>query len=178
MVMMRPAVLLMTVLALGACVASEPSAPLSGPQGLMARIYDGRSVQIDAFADPAQRASFFTPSLSQQIAAAETCAITQSAASLDFNPLLPTQDYRRASYRVDTLAQTSSAAQIAVSVLQREVVQEVITFTLLSSGAAWRIDEVANGGIALSTRLAAACAEPVVETPELATLAPEDADPQ
>jgi len=164
---MKPLILLTSALALAACVTTAPEeAPRTGPEGLLAGIYDGSSVNIDAFADPSQRSEYFTANMISQIEAAETCAIARTAASLDFNPLLPSPDNRRGDYVMNTRAQTATAAQVDVMVQRRGVVQDVLTFTILSRGSNWRIDEIAHGGIALSRRLTSVCAEPeIVEDP-------------
>lgn len=134
----------------------EP-APALGPDDAVRQLYTLPDPDFAAFGDPARRPSHYTPRIVKRARAMEACYLKKYGQGwLDFNFLLPGQDYDLGEVRVRTEKESRTKAVVRVDVLNSGA-QMTLTHHLRKIDGRWLVDDLVFSGVSFAETLTRPC---------------------
>ena len=131
----------------------------NAPEDVVRSIYTLPDPDFGVFAEPHRRPEVYTPRIVQLAARMDACYRAKyGMAELDFNFIVPGQDYDIRSVHVGLVRQTDTEAEVRV-VLMNPDMPVVIEYRLQRINEDWRVDDVLffGGETSMSKFLAGPC---------------------
>lgn len=158
--------LILLPLLAGVSMATPPMRPPAvaprvsiAPDEVVRRIYTLPDPDFGLFAEAHRRSEVYTPRIVRLAAQMDACYRAKyDMAELDFNFIVPGQDYDIHSAHVRLVHQTDIEAEVRV-VLMNPDTPEVIKYRMQRIDGEWRVDDVLffGGEVSLSKTLAGPC---------------------
>lgn len=163
---LRMVSLILLPLLAGVSMATPPMRPPAvvprvsiAPDEVVRRIYTLPDPDFGVFAEPRRRPEVYTPRIVQLAARMDACYRAKyGMAELDFNFIVPGQDYDIRSAHVGLVRQTDTEAEVRV-VLMNPDTPVAIEYRLQRINGDWRVDDVLffDGETSMSKFLAGPC---------------------
>lgn len=136
--------------------ASQPPASAMSPHDFVAGIYTLPDPDVEIWS-PKRREQYFSRRILDLVEAAEGVYKRRyDMDGLDFNPVVPGQDYKLSNLSVSNAVRTAKRAIVTVrftSTLGGKAETYTLAYELVPAGQSWRVDEIVTDGKALSDTL-------------------------